>query len=162
MQGTAAAQSKLSSDLYTCKNRMTFVIRFFSGERGIRTPGPVKINSFQDCRIRPLCHLSNMFPFVRECKGTNKIETSKLFLRFFFRREKFPLEKHQIDCSAGHAAVSKVKDCAEEGARIVHPRELIVKQREVEHVHYLSEHECERSAWHDSLRPDETVEVRLV
>ena len=97
------------------------------GERGIRTPGPVKINSFQDCRIRPLCHLSNMFPFVRECKGTNKIETSKLFLRFFFRREKFPLEKHQIYRSAGHAAVGEVEDCAEEGARIVHPGELIVK-----------------------------------
>ena len=30
----------------------------FSGERGIRTPGPVKINGFQDRRIRPLCHLS--------------------------------------------------------------------------------------------------------
>ena len=32
----------------------------FSGERGIRTPGPVKINGFQDRRIRPLCHLSNV------------------------------------------------------------------------------------------------------
>ena len=32
---------------------------FFSGgERGIRTPGPVTVNSFQDCRIRPLCQLS--------------------------------------------------------------------------------------------------------
>lgn len=29
-----------------------------SGERGIRTPGPVTVNSFQDCRIRPLCHFS--------------------------------------------------------------------------------------------------------
>ena len=29
-----------------------------SGERGIRTPGSVKINGFQDRRIRPLCHLS--------------------------------------------------------------------------------------------------------
>ena len=31
----------------------------FSGERGIRTPGGVTLNSFQDCRIRPLCHFSN-------------------------------------------------------------------------------------------------------
>ena len=30
----------------------------FCGERGIRTPGPVTVNSFQDCRIRPLCHFS--------------------------------------------------------------------------------------------------------
>ena len=29
-----------------------------SGEGGIRTPGPVTVNSFQDCRNRPLCHLS--------------------------------------------------------------------------------------------------------
>ena len=28
------------------------------GERGIRTPGPVKVNGFQDRRNRPLCHLS--------------------------------------------------------------------------------------------------------
>ena len=30
------------------------------GERGIRTPGPVTVNSFQDCRIRPLCHFSSV------------------------------------------------------------------------------------------------------
>ena len=29
-----------------------------SGERGIRTPGPVTVNGFQDRRNRPLCHLS--------------------------------------------------------------------------------------------------------
>ena len=29
-----------------------------SGERGIRTPGSVTFNGFQDRRIRPLCHLS--------------------------------------------------------------------------------------------------------
>ncbi len=34
---------------------------FLCGERGIRTPGPVTVNSFQDCRNRPLCHFSSMF-----------------------------------------------------------------------------------------------------
>ncbi len=29
-----------------------------SGERGIRTPGGVTLNGFQDRRNRPLCHLS--------------------------------------------------------------------------------------------------------
>ena len=29
------------------------------GEGGIRTPGPVTVNGFQDRRIRPLCHLSD-------------------------------------------------------------------------------------------------------
>ncbi len=28
------------------------------GERGIRTPGAVTLNGFQDRRIRPLCHFS--------------------------------------------------------------------------------------------------------
>ncbi len=28
------------------------------GEWGIRTRGPVTVNSFQDCRNRPLCQLS--------------------------------------------------------------------------------------------------------
>ena len=32
--------------------------RLFGGERGIRTPGGVTLNGFQDRRIRPLCHLS--------------------------------------------------------------------------------------------------------
>ena len=31
---------------------------FFCGERGIRTPGGVTLNGFQDRRNRPLCHLS--------------------------------------------------------------------------------------------------------
>jgi hypothetical protein len=35
-----------------------FSIVSFCGERGIRTPGPVTVNGFQDRRIRPLCHLS--------------------------------------------------------------------------------------------------------
>ena len=35
-------------------------LQFVGGERGIRTPGPVKINGFQDRRIRPLCHLSKV------------------------------------------------------------------------------------------------------
>ena len=33
---------------------------FLCGEQGIRTPGGVTLNSFQDCRIRPLCQLSKV------------------------------------------------------------------------------------------------------
>src|SRR5574344_3100308 len=47
---------------------------FFCGKRGIRTPGPVKINGFQDRRIRPLCHLS-------ECKSTTFFETTKIYFQ---------------------------------------------------------------------------------
>ena len=49
---------------------MIFIIRpVFCGERGIRTPEPVKVNGFQDRRIRPLCQLSNRFPV----KGIAKV-----------------------------------------------------------------------------------------
>ncbi len=33
-------------------------IKTYGGERGIRTPGPVTVNGFQDRRFRPLSHLS--------------------------------------------------------------------------------------------------------
>lgn len=36
-----------------------------SGETGIRTPGPVTVNGFQDRRIKPLCHLSRHFGQMR-------------------------------------------------------------------------------------------------
>ncbi len=35
----------------------------YCGERGIRTPGGVTLNGFQDRRNRPLCHLSFGFYF---------------------------------------------------------------------------------------------------
>jgi len=44
----------------------------FGGERGIRTPGPVTVNGFQDRRIRPLCHLSSSSLAAwpqKECKN---------------------------------------------------------------------------------------------
>ena len=40
------------------KPTISWVLQKFGGERGIRTPGPVTVNGFQDRRIRPLCHLS--------------------------------------------------------------------------------------------------------
>ena len=70
----------------TIKNRVQVnLTRFFivfCGERGIRTPGPVKINGFQDRRIRPLCHLSSLEPkrellplvVVPFCKGLQRYE----------------------------------------------------------------------------------------
>jgi hypothetical protein len=39
------------------KTKMFWALRL-RRERGIRTPGPVTVNGFQDRRIRPLCHLS--------------------------------------------------------------------------------------------------------
>ena len=43
------------------------------GERGIRTPGTFQYNSFQDCRFKPLTHLSKILrgkdtPFCRISK----------------------------------------------------------------------------------------------
>lgn len=47
-----------------------------SGELGIRTPGPVTVNSFQDCRNRPLCQLSGV-------KSTKPCRIAKLDIDFF-------------------------------------------------------------------------------
>lgn len=45
-----------------CKKVKINILHLFTllsgGERGIRTPGGVTLNGFQDRRIRPLCHLS--------------------------------------------------------------------------------------------------------
>ena len=60
------------------RNLVSILTRSFSGgKRGIRTPGPVKINGFQDRRIRPLCHLS-------VCKDTNFFHSCKIFFHFIF------------------------------------------------------------------------------
>ncbi len=59
-----------------CYSAKLLIISLIGGERGIRTPGPVKINGFQDRRIRPLCHLSRH-------KSTTKIKSTKTFGTFF-------------------------------------------------------------------------------
>jgi hypothetical protein len=40
------------------KSRQAGYVFLFGGERGIRTPGGLTLNGFQDRRNRPLCHLS--------------------------------------------------------------------------------------------------------
>ncbi len=47
-----------------------FLSSKFCGERGIRTPGTLQYNGFQDRRDRPLCHLSNAFVLQKRCKGS--------------------------------------------------------------------------------------------
>ncbi len=49
------------------------------GEIGIRTPGTLRYNSFQDCRIRPLCH------FSRDGKSTIFFSFTSVFSLFFFK-----------------------------------------------------------------------------
>src|SRR6185437_6512685 len=46
----------------------------FCGERGIRTPGGVTLNGFQDRRNRPLCHLSGCK--IKVCGGNGQILTT--------------------------------------------------------------------------------------
>ena len=51
----------------------------FCGEGGIRTPGAFQLNSFQDCRNRPLYHLSKRFFPIRDCKYRYFPETCKIY-----------------------------------------------------------------------------------
>ena len=47
------------------------MLGLFCGERGIRTPGTLRYNGFQDRRIRPLCHSSVRFA---EFRAANVVE----------------------------------------------------------------------------------------
>ena len=58
-----------------------------SGERGIRTPGGVTLNGFQDRRIRPLCHLSG-----RKIKRYS--QTAKFFKGIIVPLSKYTQLKH--------------------------------------------------------------------
>ena len=53
------------------------VLYGIGGERGIRTPGGVTLNGFQDRRNRPLCHLSLLVVCV--CKGSGFLVTMQIF-----------------------------------------------------------------------------------
>ena len=57
----------------------------FCGERGIRTPGSVKINGFQDRRIRPLCHLSKVECYFAPCHVFREMDCKD---KYFFRNRK--------------------------------------------------------------------------
>ena len=49
----------IQSSLIGVKKKEKFLLELlFCGEGGIRTPGPVTVNGFQDRRVKPLCHLS--------------------------------------------------------------------------------------------------------
>jgi hypothetical protein len=54
----------------------------FGRELGIRTPGPVTVNSFQDCRNRPLCQLS-------------VFDDAKLGFSFFLYKSKLKIFFHE-------------------------------------------------------------------
>ena len=73
------------------------------GERGIRTPGGVTLNGFQDRRIRPLCHLSeilknaNIYSIQYEMLRISY--WMEYIIRFFEGQKK---EQHHILTKWGH------------------------------------------------------------
>ena len=63
MNNTIKALTTQSFFVFLLKRKMLHFLRseafnILGGGRGIRTPGPVTVNGFQDRRIRPLCHSS--------------------------------------------------------------------------------------------------------
>ena len=57
------------------------------GERGIRTPGGVTLNGFQDRRDRPLCHLSSALIGIASAKLGKNSDSSKSLSENFYRME---------------------------------------------------------------------------
>ena len=49
------------------------------GGRGIRTPGTLRYNGFQDRRIRPLCHSSGREISKKSNRKTKKLKNMALF-----------------------------------------------------------------------------------
>ena len=84
MRGKLQSKFKPLSFCFSMKNTQLYILgcktgclfckilifKIYCGEGGIRTPGPVTVNGFQDRRDRPLCHLSKAFVFQKRCKGS--------------------------------------------------------------------------------------------
>jgi|GEM_PF-4083681 hypothetical protein len=51
-------------------SKLDAIFSVLCGERGIRTPGSFHFNSFQDCRFKPLTHLSFCLGVQRYIKKT--------------------------------------------------------------------------------------------
>ena len=69
-ENTIFAKAKSTKKNHRLSSKLEMVVSFFvrlsaivfysCGGKGIRTPGTFQYNSFQDCRNRPLCHPSNI------------------------------------------------------------------------------------------------------
>ncbi len=80
---TSPYRSKLLTALYEKSPALRAELQFVCGEGGIRTPGAFQLNSFQDCRNRPLYHLSSVLG-GRDCKYSEEFALSKRKFRFSF------------------------------------------------------------------------------
>ena len=56
-----APVSELAGRIHEKAASLWNAVVYRCGEGGIRTPRAFQLNSFQDCRNRPLYHLSNIF-----------------------------------------------------------------------------------------------------
>ena len=56
--GVSLPQEYNNVSIDLMNSSFSFIVLSFGGGREIRTPGGVTHNSFQDCRIKPLCHSS--------------------------------------------------------------------------------------------------------
>ena len=67
---TSPYRSKLLTALHEKSPALCAELQIVCGEGGIRTPGAFQLNSFQDCRNRPLYHLSKVLGLFLEqdCK----------------------------------------------------------------------------------------------
>ena len=62
---------------------MGLLREILNGERGIRTPGALQLNGFQDRRDRPLCHLS-FLKFLQICHFISFYQVNSIYLSAFF------------------------------------------------------------------------------
>ena len=81
---TSPYRSKLLTALHEKSPALCAELQIVCGEGGIRTPGAFQLNSFQDCRNRPLYHLSSMYPLG---EGSAKICNNLLLCKHFPKKD---------------------------------------------------------------------------
>src|ERR1700712_1197030 len=94
------------------KKRDRFASLFFGRGGGIRTPGTLRYNGFQDRRVRPLCHSSVWSKLIRltakaafsDCVGC------KIITKFPFRQV-----LSRMDADLGSRMDADLADCTELG-----------------------------------------------
>ena len=111
--------NQLKKDCRKPMRNALILLAILSGKRGIRTPGSLTFNGFQDRRNRPLCHLSeekfphyhNGLPIRRAFpSGVTEIRTRDTLLAYT-RFPGVPLQplEHHSKCAAFAFATAKLR-----------------------------------------------------
>ena len=83
----SAADWGLKTIPHSTQKELMLLHQLFEAEsEGFEPPDPLRSTVFKTAAFDHSANSPICFPFVRDCKGTNKFETCKLFFNFFDKR----------------------------------------------------------------------------